>query len=69
MRARVGDEIVVRGPHVGDRERHAVVLEVRGTDGGPPYVVRWSDGHQGFLFPSSDAMVEHLVRDASEPKA
>lgn len=69
MRASVGDEIVVRGHHVGDQDRHGVILEVRSADGGPPYVVRWSDGHEGLFFPSSDATVEHPVPGRPEPTA
>jgi hypothetical protein len=33
------------------------VIEVRGRDGGPPYVVRWSDGHEGLTYPGPDAHV------------
>jgi hypothetical protein len=69
VQASVGDEIVVRGRRVGDEGRHAVILEVRGADGGPPYVVRWSNGHEGLFFPSSDATVEHLGVGGSEPAA
>ena len=28
-------------------------------DGAPPYVVKWSDGHEGLYFPGSDASVVH----------
>ncbi|HUK67931.1 MAG TPA: DUF1918 domain-containing protein [Streptosporangiaceae bacterium] len=59
MRANAGDELVVRGHHVGDQDRTAVIVEVHGEDGAPPYLVRWSDGHQSVFFPSSDAVVEH----------
>jgi Domain of unknown function (DUF1918) len=59
MRADVGDELVVKGHHVGDQDREAVILEVHGKDGAPPYLVRWSDGHQSVFFPSSDTAVEH----------
>ena len=31
--------------------------EVRGADGDPPFVVRWSDGHEALLFPGPDAHV------------
>ena len=58
MRAIQGDHIVVRGRHVGDVARQAEVLEVRGPDGTPPYLVRWSDGHEGLFFPSSDATID-----------
>jgi len=59
MDANVGDRIVVRGHQVGDGDRRGEIVEVHGADGAPPYVVRWSDGHQGLFFPGSDATVEH----------
>ena len=64
MKAKVGDKIVVKGQRVGEPDRDAEVLEVRGADGGPPYLVRWShDGHEGLFFPGSDASVVHYGRD------
>jgi hypothetical protein len=61
MRASVGDRIVVRPHHVGEPVRDAEILEVRGDEGGPPYVVKWADdGHEGLFFPGSDALVEHF---------
>lgn len=60
MKARVGDELIVRGNHVGGTDRRGVIIEVRGADGGPPYLVQWSDGHESSFFPSSDAVVEHV---------
>lgn len=61
MRATVGDRIVVHGHRVGDRDRAAEILEVRGDDGGPPYLVRWADdGHESLFFPGSDAFIQHL---------
>jgi len=60
MRADVGDRLVVRSQHVGEAVKDAEILEVRGTDGAPPYLVRWSeDGHEGLVFPGPDATVEH----------
>ena len=59
MQANVGDRLVVKGHHIGDPDRHAVVLEVHGQSGAPPYLVRWSDGHESVFVPSSDAIVEH----------
>ena len=50
MRANVGDELVVRGHHVGDENREAVIIEVHGEEGTPPYLVRWRDGHQSVFF-------------------
>lgn len=61
MQAAIGDKIVVRSHHVGENDREAIILDVEGHDGGPPYKVRWSDdGHEGVFFPGSDADVEHL---------
>lgn len=63
MKANVGDRIVVKGHRVGQPDRDAVVLEVKGDDGGPPFVVRWSDdGHEGLYFPGTDAVVEHVPK-------
>jgi hypothetical protein len=67
MNANVGDRIVVRGHQVGDSDRRGEIVEVHGADGAPPYVVRWSDGHQGLYFPGSDATVEHVGANRREP--
>jgi hypothetical protein len=67
MRAAVGDRIIVRGHKVGEAERDGEILEVRGEDGGPPYVVRWStDGHDSLFFPGSDALVQHFPAESEE---
>ena len=45
MRAAIGDRVHFEGNVVGKQEHSAVVIEARGEDGGPPYVVRHDDGH------------------------
>jgi uncharacterized protein DUF1918 len=63
MDAMVGDRIVIRGHHTGQPERICQVTEVRGADGGPPYLVRWDDsGHETLYFPGTDATIEHTRR-------
>lgn len=58
LRAHVGDRLVIRRHHVGEADRNAEILEVRGEDGRPPYVVRWADdGRVGYVLPGSDAFV------------
>jgi hypothetical protein len=58
MKTKAGDHIVIVGHRVGEPERDCEVLEVHGEDGGPPYLVRWSDtGQEGIFFPGSDAHV------------
>lgn len=60
MQAAAGDRIIVRATHVGEPSRDGEVLEVRGPDGQPPWVVRWSDnGHEGLYFPAPDTVVHH----------
>ncbi|HVM54003.1 MAG TPA: DUF1918 domain-containing protein [Acidimicrobiales bacterium] len=66
LHAAVGDRIIIKGHRVGEPDRDAEVLEVRGPDGGPPFMVRWSeDGHEGLFFPGSDAEVHHFDHDTS----
>jgi hypothetical protein len=59
MRAEIGDVLHVRGRTVGMAERQGQVVEVRGADGAPPYLVRFDDGHEALVFPGSDCVVEH----------
>jgi len=37
----------------------AEIVEVKGPQGHPPYLVRFTDGHLGLVFPGPDAVVEH----------
>lgn len=57
MKASVGDRLVVEGRTETTARKEGEVVEVRGPDGGPPYVVRWSDGHEGLTYPGPDAHV------------
>lgn len=60
--AQPGDRLVVRGHRVGDIARDGEIIEVLGENGGPPYMVRWSDdGHVSRLYPGSDAFIEHFA--------
>ena len=60
MRAAVGDTLVVRPTHVDEPRRDGEVLEVRGQNGAPPYLVQWSDnGHKGLFFPGPDTVITH----------
>lgn len=57
MQAQVGDRLVAESNKVGSPRREGEILEVRGEGGAPPYVVRWSDGHEGLVYPGDDAHV------------
>lgn len=66
MHAQAGDELIVKGPRAGDAGRRGVIIEVRSAKGGPPCLVRWSDGHETSYFPSSGAMVHHVRQPVRE---
>lgn len=57
MQAKTGDRLVVESNKVDSPRREGEIVEVRGTDGGPPYLVKWSDGHEGLTYPGPDAHV------------
>lgn len=60
MKASVGDRIVVASTIVDQPLRDGKVIEVRHTDGSPPYLVEWSDtGEQTLVFPGPDAQIRH----------
>jgi hypothetical protein len=57
MRAQVGDRIILAADHVDQPTRDGKILEVRGPDGGPPFLVEWSDGHTGLIFPGPGSIL------------
>lgn len=60
MHAQVGDGLVIQGHQVGQSRRTGEIVEVRGDDGAPPYLVRWDDsGRTTLLFPGSDCEIHH----------
>jgi hypothetical protein len=59
MHAAVGERLVIHGKQVGQSDRHGEILEVRGADGGPPYMVRFDDWHETLLYPGADCELEH----------
>ncbi|HEX2312754.1 MAG TPA: DUF1918 domain-containing protein [Thermomonospora sp.] len=58
MQATVGDRLHVHGNTVGQPDHSGEIIEVRGEGGGPPYVVRFDDGHERLVFPGPDAVIE-----------
>jgi len=69
MKAHVGDRIIVASPTTGGVVRDGEIVEVRGADGAPPYVVRWAGStNTGLYFPGSDARVSGTQGpEAEEP--
>jgi hypothetical protein len=58
MRASIGDRLHFHTNHVGAADHYCRIVEVRGDDGAPPYVVEFPDGHTGLVFPGADAVIE-----------
>lgn len=53
-----GDRVVVHSTKVGGHTRDGEVVDARGENGGPPYVVRWSDtGVESLIFPGPDTVI------------
>ncbi len=59
MKAEIGDRLHVHSRSVGIPDQTSQIIEIRGQDGGPPYLVRRDDGHEALVFPGADATVEH----------
>jgi hypothetical protein len=59
MDAHVGDQLLMHGRVVGQHDRVADVVEVLGSDGSPPYRVRFEDGREAILSPGPDTTVRH----------
>jgi uncharacterized protein DUF1918 len=65
MQANVGDRLHVHSNAVGVQDRIGEIVEVRGPNGAPPYLVRFSDGHENLVFPGPDCVVEAAGAAAS----
>jgi hypothetical protein len=60
--------LVVNSHAAGRPIRRAAIIAV-GTDGEPPYRVRWTDtGHEGLVFPGPDAEVISAARLAERDR-
>ncbi|EWT03963.1 hypothetical protein N864_12730 [Intrasporangium chromatireducens Q5-1] len=69
MKANVGDAITMTTEHVGQANRHGTIREVHGPDGGPPYLVEWSDGHTGLINPGPGSVLRVHGQEADRPTA
>jgi len=58
MKANIGDRLHVHAKVVGQPDRVGMIIEVHGAGGGPPYLVRFDDGHETLVFPGPDAVIE-----------
>jgi len=68
MKATIGDRIIIKGHHLGEPDRDCEVIGVDGSDGDPPFRVRWGDtGHEAIFFPGAEARVQHYDHQATTP--
>jgi uncharacterized protein DUF1918 len=58
MQASVGDRLHIHSRTVGVSDRIGEIVEVRGEEGQPPYLVRFTDGHETLVFPGADCVLE-----------
>jgi hypothetical protein len=66
MEATIGDQICIHGSTVGHPDKHGEIVEVRGTRGEPPYLVRFASGQTTLVFPGPDAVIIPRQRTDSE---
>jgi hypothetical protein len=58
MKAKRGDRLVVASSQLDHPPAVGEILEVHGSEGDPPFLVRWDgDGHETLVFPGPDARV------------
>jgi len=58
MQAAVGDRLVVHGRTAEMADREGEIIEIRGNEGEPPYLVRFADGHSRLLYPGPDTVIQ-----------
>jgi Domain of unknown function (DUF1918) len=62
LHARVGDQLVILSATLDRPVRDGEIIEIRGPDGSPPFLVRWADDDRTTLvFPGPDARVHSLT--------
>ncbi len=58
MFARVGDQLLVHSHTTNQPDRTGTIVAIHGTNGGPPYWVRFhEDGHLRLMYPSGDCEI------------
>ncbi|MEV3972873.1 DUF1918 domain-containing protein [Streptomyces sp. NPDC050698] len=61
MQASLGDRIVVSGAASGGLEQEGEIVEIRGDEGEPPYLVRFDDGHEALILPGPGTVVRPAI--------
>ena len=58
MRASIGDYVHTHGVASSDGQHSGRIVEVKGANNGPPYVVRFPDGEERLVYPGPHTVVE-----------
>ena len=59
MNATVGDQLIILSARLDRPVRDGEIMEIRGENGAPPYVVKWNDtGRTSLVFPGPDARIQ-----------
>lgn len=58
MRASIGDYVRTHGVVSTEGQHTGEIVEIRGADDGPPYVVRFPDGEERLVYPGPETVVE-----------
>ncbi len=58
MHATTGDRLLMHSNSVGVHDRIGTVVEVRGNNGEPPYLVRFADGRETLVYPGPDCVIK-----------
>ena len=66
MEATIGDQICIHGNTVGHGDKIGEIIEIHGTRGEPPYLVRFADGRTLLLFPGPDVVI--VPQQRSDPE-
>lgn len=62
MHAEVGEWLIAEALHLDGPRRKGQILEVRGPEGEPPYLVHWLDNDRvSLFFPGPDTHLEHVL--------
>lgn len=57
-RAQVGDLLILEP---GSSHTHGTIVEIRGENGAPPYLVQFPDGHMALVFPGPQAAIKPTI--------
>ncbi|MGH3366659.1 MAG: DUF1918 domain-containing protein [Nocardioidaceae bacterium] len=70
MHAHPGDHLLIEGTKVGAHRRDGQIVEVQGENGGPPFLVRWTDtGAESLVYPGPDAHITSNSPDTGDSRA